>query len=102
MGRTQATDGIMEPRSIELKITNQLGLHARPASAFVRVASGFDSEIMVEKDGEVVNGKSLISLLMLAAGCGASLKVTANGADSNEAINALDEMARLDQVFTQE
>ena len=92
----------MEPQSIELTITNQLGLHARPASAFVRVASGFESEIMVEKEGEIVNGKSLISLLMLAAGCGTSIKVTASGVDSGEAIKAIEELSLGDGVFNKE
>ena len=49
-------------------VQNQLGLHARPASMFVKKATGFESEILVEKDGEEINGKSIMGLMMLAAG----------------------------------
>jgi len=92
----------MEPETIELEIKNELGLHARPASAFVRVASSFSSEILVEKEGEVVNGKSLISLLMLAAGHGTLVKVTASGVDSSEALRAIENLVMSDEVFNKE
>ena len=48
-------------------MTNKLGVHARPAAMFVKTANRFDSEIMVEKDGETVNGKSIMGMMMLAA-----------------------------------
>lgn len=73
-------------------MTNKLGMHARPAALFVKTASRFSSEITVEKDGELVNGKSIMGLMMLAAGCGTTLKVLAHGAD---AIQALDEIEKL-------
>jgi len=92
----------MEPETIELEIKNELGLHARPASAFVRVASSFSSEILVEKEGEVVNGKSLISLLMLAAGHGTLVKVTASGSDSSAALRAIENLVMSDEVFNKE
>lgn len=76
----------------ELQIKNSLGLHARPASLFVQTATAFDAEIMVEKDGEIVNGKSLMGLLMLAAGCGSVIKIQAKGTDGQNAIKALEEL----------
>jgi len=76
----------------ELIIQNKLGLHARPAAMFVRVANRFPCEITVEKDGEEVNGKSIMGLMMLAAGCGSRLRVVANGDDSTHAIKELEEL----------
>jgi phosphocarrier protein len=58
----------------ELQILNKAGIHARPAAMFVKLASRFKSDIFVEKDGEKVNGKSIMGLLMLAAGPGSRLK----------------------------
>ena len=75
--------------SREVVVQNQLGLHARPASMFVKKATGFESEILVEKDGEEINGKSIMGLMMLAAGPGTTLTVTAVGSDAAEAINEL-------------
>ena len=63
----------------ELVVGNKLGLHARPAAMFVRVANRFSADIQVEKDGEEINGKSIMGLMLLAAGCGSRLKVTATG-----------------------
>lgn len=74
---------------LELEIKNSLGLHARPAALFVQLASGFKSDISVEKDGEAVNGKSLMGLLMLSAGCGSLIKLIAEGEDSEAAIKAI-------------
>ena len=76
----------------ELVIGNKLGLHARPAAMFVRVANRYSSDILVEKDGEEINGKSIMGLMLLAAGCGSRLKVTATGADCNDMIQALEEL----------
>jgi phosphocarrier protein len=76
----------------ELEIKNSLGLHARPASMFVQLASSFEAEIMVEKDGEQVNGKSLMGLLMLAAGCGSIVKISADGPDGEQALKALTDL----------
>lgn len=67
-------------------MTNKLGIHARPAALFVRVASRFESDITVEKDGETVNGKSIMGLMMLAAGYGSKLRITAEGRDAEQAI----------------
>ena len=78
--------------SDETVISNTLGLHARPASLIVKVASQFQAEIMLEKDGESVNGKSIMGLLMLSAGHGSAIKITAIGHDGAEALNALMEL----------
>lgn len=85
---------------MEISIKNSLGLHARPASMFVQLASTFDSEISVEKEGDKVNGKSLMGLLMLAAGCGTVLKLQAEGPDSELAIKALAEL--IESKFNEE
>jgi phosphocarrier protein HPr len=76
----------------ELIVGNKLGLHARPAAMFVRVANRFSSDILVEKDGEEINGKSIMGLMLLAAGCGSRLKVTCTGADATEMVQALEEL----------
>ncbi|MEM9079824.1 MAG: HPr family phosphocarrier protein [Verrucomicrobiota bacterium] len=72
-----------------LTVTNQLGIHARPAAQFVKIASQFDSEIRVEKDGEEIDGKSIMGLMMLAAGNGSQLEVSADGSDEEAALEAL-------------
>lgn len=74
----------------EFEIKNTMGLHTRPAAEFARTALRFDADITVEKDGDVVNGKSIMSLLMLSAGQGSFLKITASGADAKEALNAIE------------
>ena len=94
---TSGTDQVSE---LEIVIKNSLGLHARPASMFVQLASSFDSEIIVEKEGEKVNGKSLMALLMLASGCGTLLKIKAEGPDSELAVKALAEL--IDSKFNEE
>src|SRR5271170_1988011 len=76
----------------DLVVGNKLGLHARPAAMFVRVANRFSSDILVEKDGEEINGKSIMGLMLLAAGCGSRLKITVTGTDSNEMVKALEEL----------
>ena len=73
----------------EFTICNKLGMHARPAAQFVKRASRFHSNIWVEKDDEQVNGKSIMGLMMLAAGHGAKLIVTAEGTDAEEAVKEL-------------
>ena len=74
----------------ELTVQNKLGIHARPAAMFVKTASRFTCEIMVEKDGETVNGKSIMGLMMLAAGPGSKLSLHANGTDAQEAITEIE------------
>ena len=72
--------------SKEFIVLNRQGIHARPAALFVKTANRFDCEIFVEKDGEKVNGKSIMGLMMLAAGPGSRLMVHANGRDANLAV----------------
>lgn len=78
--------------SISVVVSNKLGIHARPASAFTKLATQFKSEIMVEKDGEQVNGKSILGLMMLAAGFKTKLKIIAKGPDAEESIHALQQL----------
>lgn len=73
-------------------VNNKLGIHARPAAQFVKIASRFDCEISVEKDEEEIDGKSIMGLMMLAAGNGSQLKVTADGSDEEEALAALEDL----------
>tara|TARA_B100000519_G_scaffold168254_1_gene152901 strand:+ start:270 stop:536 length:267 start_codon:yes stop_codon:yes gene_type:complete len=75
--------------SKQLTISNKLGIHARPAAQFVKTASKFESDIRVEKDGEEVDGKSIMGLMMLAAGHGSVLTIIAEGTDAEDALNSL-------------
>jgi len=70
-------------------IVNSLGLHARPAAEFVKVAAKFQAHITVAKDGLEVNGKSIMGMMMLAAECGSSLLIKADGDDAEAAVAAL-------------
>jgi phosphocarrier protein len=78
----------------ELIIINKLGIHARPAALFVKTANRFVSEILVEKDGEKINGKSIMGLMMLAAGPGSKLTLYVRGADAQQAIAELEALVR--------
>jgi phosphocarrier protein HPr len=70
-------------------IQNRLGLHARAAAMFVRVADQHQADIWVEREGERVNGKSILSLMMLAAGQGTKLVISAEGVDAEKAVQEL-------------
>ena len=72
-----------------VKIVNPLGLHARPAAQFVRLASSFGSHIELVRDGMSINAKSIMGVMMLAAECGTDLMLRADGADEAAAIEAL-------------
>ena len=74
----------------ELLVSNKLGIHARPAAMFVKTANRFTCNIFVEKDGEKVNGKSIMGLMMLAAGPGTKLTVEADGQDATQALAELE------------
>lgn len=74
----------------ELVVTNKLGIHARPAALFVKTANQFAADIFVEKDGETVNGKSIMGLMMLAAGPGSRLRIKAEGEDAARALGELE------------
>jgi phosphocarrier protein HPr len=76
----------------EVTIVNRLGLHARPAAMFVRVASRYRADVWVEKEGENVNGKSIMGLMMLAAGQGSKLQIRCEGPDGDRALQELEEL----------
>ncbi|MBI5775427.1 MAG: HPr family phosphocarrier protein [Verrucomicrobia bacterium] len=80
--------------SKEMEIINKLGIHARPAAMFVKVANRFESDIFVAKDVEKVNGKSIMGLMMLAAGPGSVIAVEANGADAAAALNEIESLLK--------
>ena len=75
-------------------IKNKQGLHARPAALFVKTANRFACDIFVEKDGEKINGKSIMGLMMLAAGPGSRLIIHAHGADALQAIAELEALVK--------
>jgi phosphocarrier protein len=73
-------------------IKNKLGLHARPAALFVEIANKFEAEIYVQKGDKKINGKSIMGLMMLAAGCGTKLIVEAEGSDAKEALSEIEKI----------
>jgi phosphocarrier protein HPr len=76
----------------DIPIINRLGLHARPAAMFVRIASRYRSEVWVSKEGEEVNGKSIMGLMMLAAGQGSTLHLRCEGPDADKAVEELEQL----------
>ena len=76
----------------EFTIQNKMGMHARPAAQLVKRASKYQSDIWVEKDDEQVNGKSIMGLMMLAAGKGEIIKVTVEGSDAEAAMSDIGEL----------
>lgn len=72
-----------------LEIQNRLGLHARAAALLVQTVSQFDAEISVSKDDQTVNGRSILGLMMLAAGQGSSIEIVAQGPDAQAALDAI-------------
>ncbi|MEN8170249.1 MAG: HPr family phosphocarrier protein [Pseudomonadota bacterium] len=76
--------------SSEITIINKLGLHARAAAKFVSLASGFNSEINLSRNGQRVNGKSIMGVMMLAAAKGATLELSADGSDAEAALQQLE------------
>ncbi len=75
-----------------MTISNRLGLHARAAAKFVQLAGRFRASIMLSKDGQMVDGKSILGILTLAAAQGTSLSLRADGEDESEAVAALVEL----------
>ncbi len=75
-------------------ILNSLGIHVRPAALIVQVSSKFQSEVKLVKNGVEVNGKSIMGVMMLAAGQGSQLTIIAQGKDEKEAVAALVELVR--------
>lgn len=84
----------------QVTIINKLGLHARAAAKFVNLASQFQSEIFLSRDGRRVNGKSIMGVMMLAASKGTTLELDVNGADEQEALQRLEEL--VEQRFGEE
>jgi len=72
-----------------IRIENEMGLHARPAALLVQAVGPLDCEISLEKDGEKVNGKSIMGVMMLAAECGSEILVTTRGPDAKKAIEEI-------------
>jgi len=70
-------------------VINKLGIHARPAAVFAKTANRFKSDVFVEKDGETINAKSIMGLMMLAAGHGSIISVSADGSDADAALEAI-------------
>ena len=89
---TPKTSESNEATTKELVVQNKMGIHARPAAMIVRAANKYESEMFFEKDDEQVNGKSIMGLMMLAAGKGSTIRAIACG---NDAENALDELEQL-------
>ncbi len=77
------------PECRQVTIVNKLGLHARAAAKFVTLASGFSSQITIRRGEREVNGKSIMGVMMLAAGKGTSIEVCAEGEDAASAVNEL-------------
>ena len=76
----------------EVEIKNKLGLHARPASMVVKLAGKYQSEIQLVKEDTEINAKSILGVMMLAAGPGQKVTITADGEDEEEAVQALGEL----------
>lgn len=74
----------------EFTLINKYGLHVRPAGLFAKIASRFDADVQVEKDGNVVSGKSIMALMTLEAVNGTVLKVTADGPQAKEVLDELE------------
>jgi phosphocarrier protein HPr len=70
-------------------VVNQLGMHARAAAKFVHLATRFEARVRVARDGREMDGKSIMGILLLAAACGSTITITADGADEREAVEAL-------------
>ena len=89
MSAKKITDGA-SAMTRDFLVSNKLGIHARPAALFVKIANRFTCDIFVEKDGEKVNGKSIMGLMMLAAGPGSRLTIHALGQDASQALAELE------------
>jgi phosphocarrier protein len=83
---------VSEGASRTVEITNKRGLHARASAKFVKTASAFDAEVRVSKDGQTVDARSIMGLMMLAAGPGCCIEIEAEGADAQAALEALEQL----------
>ena len=80
--------------SRRVTVVNQLGMHARAAAKFVHLATRFQSRVRVARDAREMDGKSIMGILLLAAACGSTLMISADGADEEEAVEALTVLVR--------
>jgi phosphocarrier protein len=82
-----------------VEIINERGLHARASAKFVKLSGGFDAEVTVTRDGQTVDARSIMGLMMLAAGPGSSIEIAADGPEAQQAVDALAELvaARFDE-----
>jgi phosphocarrier protein HPr len=82
-----------------VEIVNERGLHARASAKFVKTAGGYDAEVTVSRDGQTVDARSIMGLMMLAAGTGSFIDIRAEGSEAEEAVEALSELvaARFDE-----
>ena len=80
--------------SAEAEIVNKLGLHARASAKLTQLASGFESEIWLSRSGRRVNAKSIMGVMMLAAGIGSTVKIEAEGKDADAALAAILKLIR--------
>ncbi len=78
--------------SVDAQIVNKLGLHARASAKLTQLASGFKSEIWISRSGRRVNAKSIMGVMMLAAGKGVTVTIEADGADADAALEAMREL----------
>jgi len=83
---------VSEAATRTVEIVNKRGLHARASAKFVKTASGFDAEVRVSKDGQTVDARSIMGLMMLAAGPGCSIDIEAEGAEAEAAVVALEQL----------
>ena len=81
----------------KISVKNKQGLHARPAALFVQIANKYDSSIKVRKDDQLVNGKSIMGILMLAAEKDSEVVIIAEGTDADEAVNELEMVLNSDE-----
>ena len=92
MSAKKASDAEFQTK--ELTVLNKAGIHARPAAMFVKTANRFGCDIFVEKDGEKINGKSIMGLMMLPAGPGSKVTLHVKGADADAAIAELEALVK--------
>ena len=94
LNRKTGADARTQKAEKEIAIVNRLGLHARPAALFVKVASRYRSDVWVKKENEAVNGKSIMGLMMLAAGQGSKLQVRCEGPDAARALEEIEQLIK--------
>jgi len=89
---TTASAATAGPLSKELVVQNKMGIHARPAAMIVRITNKYKADVFAEKDDEQVNGKSIMGLMMLAAGKGSKVRFMASGVDAAQMLGDLEQL----------